>query len=65
MEEVYYFRSDPRLVGASILLTVDANSYTSCVLSSQLGYPHAEDERCRHRRSLDRELLNRQSASDR
>lgn len=28
-EEVYYFRSDPRAVGAQVLLTVDESSYSS------------------------------------
>lgn len=35
-EEVYYFRSDPRANGATLLLTVDEDSYnsTSCLLSA-------------------------------
>jgi len=32
-EEVYYFRSNPRTLGAKVILTVDESSYTSTSIS--------------------------------
>lgn len=37
-EEIYYFRSDPRDVGATVLLTVDATSYNGASLSTRCSF---------------------------
>jgi len=76
-EEVYYFRSDPRAVGATVLMTVDESSYNgeSSLLSSRRVdflvsfrlklLSNLLFNLCRHRRSLDRDLRPRLSPSHR